>query len=103
MEKRSCHLCGSKRQRNLHIEHTAKRFGILNLLAFHLLDSVTQAEWVKAGKVNETVTCYRCMSLDLTHDDLVYMRDTFYPRDRPYRYKDSMQMIRAKELREEYK
>jgi|GEM_PF-6159212 len=85
-----CHICGTKRQRNLIISYSTKKGE-----SFFWILSENQEETYQDGKINRTVICHRCSMLDLSGDDLRYLKDRYFPAGDMKRYKDLRQKVLA--------
>ena len=81
-DKPSCHICGTKRQRNLIISYCSKK----GESVFYTLSGDPEQAF-REGRLDRIVICHRCSMLDLSSDDLRYMKDRYFPGDMK-RYKD---------------
>jgi len=85
----SCFICGSRRQRNLIVSYSS----VKGESVFWVLSGDPE-QAVKDGKLERHVICYRCDSLNLSVDDLRYMKDRYFPKNMR-RYKDLKQKCQA--------
>jgi hypothetical protein len=89
-DKPACHICGTKRQRNLIISYLKKK-GESILWVLH--GDPYQA--FRDGKLDRNVICHRCSMLELSQDDLRYLKDRYFPAGDMRRYKDLRQKVLA--------
>lgn len=90
VEKPQCHLCGSKRQRNLTLRWISKKGHILPANPVTLLTSAV----VKAAGYSKLWTCDRCRMLGdqgISKDDIKYSSDWYFGKPR-YRYHSQKQI-----------
>jgi hypothetical protein len=82
-DKPACHICGTKRQRNLIISYLSKKG---ESVLWTLCED--KERLYREGKLDRHVICHRCSMLDLSGDDLRYMKDRYFPKGGMRRYKD---------------
>jgi hypothetical protein len=82
-DKPACHICGTKRQRNL-------------IISFCKAKHQSMSEYlVNPESGDRHVICYRCDALNLSGDDLRYMKDRYFPKGDMRRYKDLEQKCKS--------
>lgn len=87
--KLACHICGTKRQRNLIVSRTKKKGANILEFLFHATDKNS----------DQHVICKRCDMLALSADMLRYGKDWYFGRPM-YRYKNQRQI---RDVHEEYR
>ena len=65
----ACRICGTKRQRNLILSYAKKS------------DQTFEEFILGVSPCEIHAICLRCSSLNLTNDDIRYMRDRYFPAD----------------------
>lgn len=83
IDKPACHICGTKRKRNLIISYIKKKH------------QSVEDYFINPLSGDRHVICYRCDSLNLSVDDLRYMKDRYFPSGFMGRYKDLKQKMAA--------
>lgn len=83
LDKPACHICGTRRQRNLIISFSKRK------------DQPMREYLVNPESGDRHVICYRCDALNLSGDDLRYMKDRYFPKGEMRRYKDLEQKCQA--------
>lgn len=84
IDKPACHICGTRRQRNL-------------IISFGKSKKQSMKDYLLNPTSGERhVICHRCASLNLSGDDLRYMKDRYFP-GKMGRYKDLKQKCQANE------
>jgi hypothetical protein len=82
-DKPACHICGSRRQRNLIISYSKRKGQSIEDYLLNPIDG------------ERHVICFRCDSLNLSSDDLRYMKDRYFLPGFMGRYKDLIQKCAA--------
>ena len=83
IDRPACHICGTKRQRNLIISYIKKKHQSIEDYLINPLSG------------DRHVICFRCDSLNLSVDDLRYMKDRYFLSGFMGRYKDLKQKMAA--------